>query len=214
MKRILDIYRHAGFYPYNPALGQVIQSDAAGNNPDRAFIAHLNYTALQMAAAKADGAVDGQAASASEIVTVLAEDMIAQPAYARNAVVTVGGTAGSIKAAPITLNGLDINGDAISEDFTPVVDTAATLTGTKAFASYTSIVIPIQDGAGVTVDLGWGQLVGLPYKRAHHASIATFNDNVLDTAPVFTASATVIALNTVDFEGSLDGSVMDLYLLV
>ena len=202
-------------YPYNFKRGQTIQTDASGIVADRGFIANLAWTALEAAAADAAGSVLTAAASGTVAVTVLAAAMLAQPPCARNAAVTVAATtAAHVKAAAIRVNGLDMGGEAIYEDFTPTEDTPATLTGTKAFASFTSIVIPAQDGASVTVSLGWGQLIGLPYKLAKKRVLVTLNDGVVDTAPALTISSSVLALNTVDFNGSLDGSVMDMSIIV
>lgn len=204
-----------GLAPYNHAFGQIITTDAPGITADRGFIANLSWTALQTAAADSAGAVLTEAASATEVVTVLAAAMLAQPPCARNAVVVVAAsTAGHVKAAAIRVNGLDLSGAAIYEDFTPTVDTPATLTGTKAFASFTSLVIPAQDGASVTVSLGWGELIGLPYKLAKKRVLVTLNDGVVDTAPTLAISSSVLASNTVDFNGSLDGSVMDMSMIV
>lgn len=202
-------------YPYNPFKGQKIQTNAKSVVADIGYIANLAWTAEQTAAADAAGSVLTEAASATAAVTVLAAAMLAQPPCARNAVVTVAATtAGHVKAAAIRVNGLDLNGDAIYEDFTPVVDTPATLTGTKAFASFTSLVIPAQDGASVTVSLGWGELIGLPYKLTKKRVLVTLNDGVVDTAPALAISPTVVCSNTVDFNGSLDGSVMDMSIIV
>ena len=202
-------------YPYNPNRGQTIQTNVPGISTDHGFISNISWTALQTAAANSAGAVLTEAASATVVVTVAAAAMLAQPPCARNAVVTVAATtAGHVKAAAIRVNGLDLSGAAIYEDFTPTEDTPATLTGTKAFASFTSLVVPAQDGASVTVSLGWGQLIGLPYKLAKKRVLLTLNDGVVDTAPTLAISATVLALNTVDFNGSLDGSVMDMSLIV
>ena len=202
-------------YPYNFKRGQTIQTDAAGVVADRGFIANLAWTTAQTAAADAAGAVLAKEAAADAAVTVLAAAMLAQPPCARNAIVTLAATTpADVKAAAIRVNGKDISGATIYEDFTPTEDTPTALVGTKAFASFTSIVIPAQDGASVTVSLGWGQLIGLPYKLTKKRVLLTLNDGVVDTAPDLTISATVLSLNTVDFNGSLDGSVMDMSLIV
>ena len=62
--------------------------------------------------------------------------------------------------------------------------------------------------------MGRGQLIGLPYKLTKKRVLLTLNDGVVDTAPDLTISATVLSLNTVDFNGSLDGSVMDMSIIV
>ena len=196
-------------------MGQKIQTDVASITADRGFIANLAWTAGETAAANSAGAVLTEAASATLVVTVLAAAMLAQPPCARNAVVVVAAsTPGHVKAAAIRVNGTNLAGEAIYEDFTPTVDTPATLTGAKAFATFTSLVIPAQDGASVTVSLGWGELIGLPYKLSKKRVLLTLNDGVVDTAPALAISSTVLASNTVDFNGSLDGSVMDMSIII
>lgn len=204
-----------GLAPKKYKLKEFITTDTPAIVVTKPDVARIQWSAAQTAAANAAGAVLTEAASATLIVTVLAADMLAQPPCARNAVVTVAATTvGNIKAAAIRVNGLSLAGEAIYEDFTPTVDTAGALTGTKAFASFTSLVIPAQDGATVTVSLGWGQLIGMPYRLTHDTVLKTFNDNVAETAPTLATSSTVLCANTIDFNGSLDGSVMDVYLIV
>lgn len=210
-------------YPYNPFKGQTIQTAVKGIVADIGYIANLAWTALETAAADTDGIFDGIAAEdgtaepAGEavIATVESDEFIAQPPCARNVTVTVAATtAGHVKAAAIIVAGTNLADEAITESFTPTVDTPATLVGTKAFKTITSVTVPAQDGDSVTVDIGFGQLIGLPYKLAKKRVLLTLNDGVVDTAPALTISATVLESNTVDFNGSLDGSVMDMSIIV
>ena len=209
--------------PYKHNFGQKIDTDTPGVSVDRGFIANLSWTALQAAAADTDGIFDGIAAEdataepAGEAVVADtdSDEFIAQPPCARNVTVTVAATtAGHVKAAAIVVAGKNMAGAAITESFTPTVDTPATLTGAKAFASVDSVTVPAQDGDSVTVDVGFGQLIGLPYKLDKKRVLVTLNDGVVDTAPALATSATVLESNTVDFNGSLDGSVMDMSVIV
>lgn len=84
---------------------------------------------------------------------------------ARNITVTAGGTAGDIKASAITVTGKNTEGKVITENFTPTVDTAGTLTGSKIFAIVDSISIPAQDGNGATFAIGVGNNIGLPFRN-------------------------------------------------
>lgn len=210
-------------YPYNHKRGQTIQTDATGIAVDRGFIANLSWTALEMAAADTDGIFDGIAAAdataepagTTVTATPASDEFVAQPPCARNLTVTVAATtAGHVKAAAIVVTGKNLNGDAITESFTPTVDTPATLVGAKAFKTVTSVAVPAQDGDSVTVDVGFGQLVGIPYKLTKKRVLVTLNDGVVDTAPTLTISASALESNTVDFNGSLDGSVMDMSIIV
>ena len=210
-------------YPYNFNRGQTIQTSVPGIVADMGYIANLAWTAAQTREADTDGVFDGIAAAdltaepAGTTVTKTEADdeFVAQPPCARNLTVTVAATTpGDIKAAAIVVTGTNLAGETITESFTPTADTPATLTGTKAFASVTSVAVPAQDGASVTVDVGFGQLIGLPYKLAKKRVILTLNDGVVDTAPTLTISASALEGNTVDFNGSLDGSVMDMSIIV
>ena len=210
-------------YPYNFNRGQTIQTSVPGIVADMGYIANLTWTAAQTVAADTDGVFDGIAAAdltaepagTTVTKTVADDEFVAQPPCARNLTVTVAATtAGDVKAAAIVVTGKNLAGETITESFTPTADTPATLTGTKAFASVTSVAVPAQDGASVTVDVGFGQLIGLPYKLAKKRVILTLNDGVVDTAPTLTISASALEGNTVDFNGSLDGSVMDMSIIV
>lgn len=210
-------------YPYNHNYGQTIQTDVPGIVADRGFISNLGWTAEEAAAADTDGIFDGIAAEsllaepAGVAVTKDAEDdeFVAQPPCARNVTVTVAATtAGHVKAAAIVVTGTNMADEVITESFTPTANTPATLVGTKAFKTITSVTVPAQDGDSVTVDVGFGQLIGLPYKLAKKRVLVTLNDGVVDTAPVLTISASALESNTVDFNGSLDGSVMDMSIIV
>lgn len=210
-------------YPFNFNRGQTIQTSVPGIVADMGYIANLAWTALEAAAADTDGIFDGivapdgtaEPAGTTVTKTVAADEFVAQPPCARNVTVTVAATtAGHVKAAAIVVTGKNLADETITESFTPTVDTPATLVGAKAFKSITSVAVPPQDGNSVTVDVGFGQLVGLPYKLAKKRVILTLNDGVVDTAPALTISASALESNTVDFNGSLDGSVMDMSIIV
>lgn len=210
-------------YPYNFNRGQTIQTSVPGIVTDIGYISNLNWTALETAAADTDGIFDGivaadataEPAGTTVTKTPTADEFIAQPPCARNITITVAATtAGHVKAAAIVVTGINLLDETITESFTPVVDTPATLVGAKAFKSITSVAVPAQDGDSVTVDVGFGQLVGIPYKLSKNRVILTLNDGVVDTAPVLTISASAIESNTVDFNGSLDGSIMDMSIIV
>ena len=210
-------------YPYNFNRGQTIQTSVPGIVADIGYIANLAWTAAQTVAADADGIFDGIAAAdataepagATVTATPASDEFVAQPPCARNLTVTVAATtAGHVKSSAIVVTGKNLAGETITESFTPTADTPATLVGAKAFASVTSVAVPAQDGDSVTVDVGFGQLIGLPYKLDKKRVILTLNDGVVDTAPTLTISASALESNTVDFNGSLDGSVMDMSIIV
>jgi len=203
----------SGFYPKNPALGQVIQSDVPGNNPDSAFPVHLEWTALEALAALTTGvhaAVTDNGAQ-QEITTA-----ITNPGVPRNISATAGGTAGDIKAITVTIVGTNILDEAISEVL-PVftVDTAGTVLGNKAFKTVTKITIPAHDGTAATTAIGWGDKLGLPYMEEEIPCIASFLNSVLEaTAATIAASLTAIESNTIDLSSALNATKVDAYLIV
>lgn len=72
--------------------------------------------------------------------------------------------------------------------------------------------------AGVPYDqisVGWGDKLGLPYMLSHNTVQAAYLDNVKETtAPTVTTDADEIEKNTIDLHSALDGSVVDVYLIV
>ena len=187
-----------------------------------AQVRQYKWAAAQAAAADPDGIVDGAAGPSGEgavalVVTPADTAFIKQPPCARNLVVVVAATtAANIAAGKVVIAGKDMNGDPISEDFTVTADTAATLTGNKAFVEITGITIPVQDGTSVTFDVGWGDKLGLPIKLAngvHH--IATFlGASAEGTAPTFATSGTAVSGNTIDLNSALNGNAVETLFIV
>lgn len=203
----------SGFYPKNPALSQVLQSEVSANNPDRAFIAHYQIAAASAVVPDVDGVLAAHTDDGAEEVKTTG---ITNPAVPRCITATAGGTAGDIKAVQVIIVGTNILDEVITETL-PVftVDTAGTVTGNKAFKTVTSITIPAHDGTGATTSVGFGDKYGLPYERAHIAAIAAFLGNTLEaTAPTITAHATNIENNTFDLNSASNGSIIDIYLVV
>lgn len=114
------------------------------------------WSAAQAVAADTDAVLDGVALT-DEAQTVTTG--IGALPCARN--VTVVGTAAGMAGA-VTVTGTNMYGAAISEAFTLNGTTAQT--GTKAFATITSIALPVLTTAGDTVDVGYGYVLGLPCK--------------------------------------------------
>lgn len=210
-------------YPYNYKYGQTIQTDVPSIVADRGFIANLTWTAEETAAADTDGIFDGivagdltaTPAGTTVTKTPASDEFVGQPPCARNVVVVVNATTeGHVKGSVITVTGTNIADEEIEEDFTVTADTADTLVGIKAFKTVTSVEVPAQDGNSVTVDVGYGELLGMPYKLSMNTIMAAYNDGTAAAAGTVVINAQHIENNTIDFQGSLDGSVMDVYLIV
>ena len=100
--------------PYKHNFGQTITTDVEGTAADRAFIAHLQWSAAQAVATDTDGIFDGieaedstaDPAGVAVAATPAADEFVAQPPCARNVTVTVAATTPAhVKAAAITVSG-------------------------------------------------------------------------------------------------------------
>lgn len=204
--------------------GAYVSDDAGTAGSSRGFIAHFQVAAADAVVSDTDGIFDGivapngAAEPAETTVTATAEsdEFIAQPACTRNVTVTVAATtAGDVSASAIVVTGTNAAGEMITENFTPTINTPATLTGSKAFKSITSVAVPPQDGASVTVDVGFGAKLGLPYKLAHNTVLTAYLDNAKEgTAPTVATSASALESNTITLNSTLASKVVDAYLIV
>ena len=133
---------------------------------------------------------------------------ITNPAVPRNVTATAGGTAGDIKAIQVIVAGTNMHDEAITETLPAfTVDTAGTVTGSKAFKTVTSITIPAHDGTGATTSVGTGAKLGLPLKLSRNSVLAAYLNGAKEgTAPTVTVSATAVESNTVSLNSALDGS--------
>jgi len=203
----------SGFYPKNPGLGQVVQSDVAAEHPDRSFIAHIEWTALEALAASTTGVHAAVTCNGSTQVITTA---ITNPEVPRSITATAGGTGTDIGAIQVTIAGTNINDEVISEVL-PVftVDTPGSVEGNKAFKTVTSISIPAHDGLAATTAIGWGDKLGLPYAEEEIPCIDSFLNSVHEgTAAAITASATAIESNTIDLNSALNATKVDAYLVI
>lgn len=196
-----------GLAGYNPLMGQHLKTGNPNIFCDRAFVAHY-----QIAAADADAAagayIEAATVLGAAVTTVLAKDLSAQPPTPRVLSVT-GDAAGSV--GDVVINGTDANGAALTE--TIVSTGAATVAGTRAFASVTSIVFPIGDGAS-TISVGITDDVGLPFCLPYNTVLLILNNATATTVATGSYSATVISQNFVNPTVALAGAQIDIYFLV
>lgn len=140
---------------------------------------------------------------------------ITNPDVPRNITATAGGTAGDIKAIQVIVAGTNAEDVAITETLPAfTVDTAGTVTGSKAFKTVTSITIPAHDGTGATTAIGVGAKVGLLRRLSRNTVIAAFlNGTKEGTAPTVAVSSSAIESNTVTLNSALAGTevIVDLY---
>lgn len=140
---------------------------------------------------------------------------ITDPDVPRAVTATSDGTAGDIGAIQVTVNGTNADGASISEDLPAfTVDTAETVTGSKAFATVTSIVIPAHDGTGATTAVGTADKLGLGVPLSRNTVLSAYLDGTLEsTAPTVATSASALESNTVELDSSTDGTevIVDFY---
>lgn len=210
----MNLQLFGGFYPFNPNLGQVIQTNVRGLNVDASFIAHVSYSATEAVDANTTGVHNAITASGDVVVTV--DDEFKKIPVARNITVTAGGVEANIGAVSVTVTGLNLAGEEITEDIGPfTAGTSGTKVGNKAFKEVTKVEIPAMTGTGVTIAVGYGSKLGLPYKLAHNTCLVTYLNNVIEsTDAALTVDATKLEENTITLSSTLNGTVVDTYLIV
>lgn len=200
-------------FPTKTNAGQVLQASAPGVTVDRGFVAHFQVSAANATVADTNGVHAAVTDNGAEQVVTTG---ITQPSVARNITATAGGTDTDVKAIQVIVAGTNEAGDSITETLPAfTVNTLGTVTGSKAFKTVTSITIPAHDGTGATTEIGFGEKLGLPYELSHNTVLFAFLNNTKEgTAPTVAVSASALESNTVDLNSSLDGTVVDVYLIV
>ena len=180
---------------------------------DRGYIAHIEVPAASAVVANTTAVL---AAVTSTALTQVITTGITNPAYARNITATAGGTAADIKAIQVIIEGTNMDNEVITETLPAfTVDTAGTVAGAKAFRTVTKVTIPAHDGTGATTAIGFGEVLGIPYKLPHNTVLLAYHNNAREgTLPTVATSATVLESNTFDLNTALNGSKVDVYLVV
>lgn len=200
-------------YPYRFTMGQKIQTNVPGVSVDRSFLAHMIVLAAAAVAAATDGVHAAVVDNGAEQVIITG---ITNPAVPRNITATAGGTATDIGAIQVTIEGTNYADEVITEILPAfTLDTAGTVVGSKAFKTITSITIPAHSGLGATTAIGFGEVLGIPYKLERNTVLAAYMNNTLESVdPTVLVDADNIENNTVDLNNALAGTQVDLYLMV
>jgi hypothetical protein len=135
---------------------------------------------------------------------------ITDPDVPRALTATAGGTAADIKAIQITVTGTNADGAVISETLPAfTVNTGGSVTGSKAFATVTSISIPAHDDTGATTAVGSADKLGIGVHLSRNTVLRTFLAGVLEgTAATVATSSTALESNTVDLNSATNGTVV------
>jgi len=136
--------------------------------------------------------------------------------------ITVG-TSSAAADTVVTITGYDVYKQKMVESIT-VAAAASSAAGVKAFAYVESIAIySAGDVTTDTLNVGWGDVLGLPYKISRKSDImqAWFNEVYETTAPTVvvgdgtTATATTGDVRgTIDTNSAMNGSAVVLYMTV
>jgi len=190
-----------------------VTTDVIGVGIDCKFNVHFQVSATNAVAADTDG-IHAAITDTGEEQEIITE--ITNPVVPRNITATAGGTAADIGAIEIVVEGTNANDEAITETLPAfTVNTAGSVTGSKAFKTVTKITVPAHDGTGATTAIGFGSKLGLPFKLAHNTCEMAFFDNTKEsTDPTVAVSTTALESNTITLNSSLAGKVVDAYFLI
>jgi len=193
---------------YNSFRGQSLKTNAEGVSIDRGFLAHFQVSETD---AVAQDLVSILAATALTAEVQAITTNISNPAVPRS--LRVKGNATGI-TGNVVITGTNYANEVITE--TVALDGSNAVETTKAFKTITQIDLPVEVHAGTdTVSVGAGNKLGLPFKLAHNTVLVAFRGNTKEgTAPTVTTSATAIESNTVLLNSALNGTVIDVYLIV
>lgn len=190
---------------YDRSRGQKLTTDVDHLGADRGFPARLTFDAP---AAQSITAVLGSTALTSSTQTIT--ENITDPDIPRN-IKTKANASGV--SGNVVINGTNINDDAISE--TLALNGTTEVQGDKAFKTVTSIELPALTNSGDEVSVGTANKLGLPYKLELNTVLKAFRDGVLEgTAPIVATDAANIENNTVLLDSALNGTDVDVYLIV
>lgn len=120
----------------NPRFEQNIMTDAIGINADRAFLAHLSWSATEAAATSNTGILAGE--NLGSVAKTVSAGFTA-PAVARN--LRVGANVSGVTGT-VAITGENWAGEAITESFT--LNGTSFDEGDKAFARVISATLPVQ----------------------------------------------------------------------
>lgn len=184
---------------------ETVSTDVPAVNASAVVPVVVSWTAAQAATSSATGV---HAAVTDNGADQTITTGITNPPCPRNITATAGGTAADVKAVQVIVTGTDYL-DAVLTETLPAftVNTTGIVAGVKAFKTVTSVLIPAHDGTGATTALGFGELLGLPYKlptnTVHYSTLAAVREA---TAATVAVSASAIASNTLDLNSVLNST--------
>lgn len=150
-------------------------------------------------AADPDGILDGADANASAQSYSGSGLLLTTIDVPRN--ITCKGSLGADHV--VTVTGADVYGDVMSEQYT--LSGTVSQAGAKAFSSVTRVDVAV-GAAGDTVDVGWGDVLGLPYRiGGAYDVLSAYADGTeeLATSTLVAGDATTATASTGDVRGTI-----------
>jgi hypothetical protein len=148
-----------------------------------------------MAAALATGILNAQSiAAAGTSVPVVGFAPSVMGRYGRNVTVVASGAATS----NVTVYGFDYLGQALKESFT--LTGAAAVAGKKMFADIVNVAYGLT--AGTTINVGYGAVLGIPYKALHTSLLGEQTNEVTASAGALVAGVVTQSLTSGDPRGT------------
>lgn len=197
-----------GHYPKKVLNQRHAQSNASG--------AVVNHTYEVICASLGSPVVDDP----NLIVTITtmangAYTIAAQPDVPRNITASMVTDTGADTPGTLVIVGTDRADQVITETIAPLqANVIATTMAFKTVTSITSVGWVQAGGVSDTLVVGTGSLIGLSDKMNEARPLQGWHNNTLEaTIPVMTVSATVLALNTVDFTTAWNGAASSLIYL-
>ena len=171
----------------------------------------VEYQAIANIAAASSNAVLTDSAGPTSASALVLSSGFSQPDVPRNLSVIPTATTADVGTCTVTIAGTDILNDAISENFAFAANASTATTGSKAFKTITSIsfAAACEDSPfGARWSVGLGEKVGVKrcMDKAGHILFSTLNGAKEATAPTMAADASVVSLNTADYNGTMNGS--------
>jgi hypothetical protein len=193
---------------YDPTYGQTIKT-TSGIPVDHSFLAHYTIDAADADAAAVDNVRVATALGVGVTTTLTVADLT-QPPTPR--VLSITGNAATA-VGNVVVTGTDASGAVLVE--TIISTGAATVLGTKAFATLVTIVLPAQGAGGDTISVGLTDRFGLPSALPMNTVIAILNNATVTTVAAGSSfSATVLADNYIDPTAALNAAQIDVYYIV
>lgn len=184
-----------------------LKTDAPGIVTEWGFVSKFKVLGANAAAADTVSVLALTAlTAAAQIVTA----GISNPAATRNLQV-VGSAVGM--AGNVVVKGTAYDGKAITETF--ALNGTTTVVGTQAFKTITEVDLPVLTNAGDEVSVGVGDKLGLPFKLSLDTVLMAFLNGVKEgTLPTVTLDAANIENNTVTLNSALNGTDVEVMLIV